>query len=37
LDLAELIPTGLRNQLEALNPLSRWAELVEEAVAEPAS
>jgi 1-acyl-sn-glycerol-3-phosphate acyltransferase len=36
LELADLIPTGLRSQLEALNPLSRWAELIEEAVDQPA-
>lgn len=36
MDLAGLIPTRLRSGLEALNPLARLAELVEEAVAEPA-
>lgn len=36
LELADLIPTGLRSQLEALNPLTRWAEKIEEAVEQPA-
>jgi 1-acyl-sn-glycerol-3-phosphate acyltransferase len=33
---ADMIPVPLRDQLERLNPLARWAELVEEKLAEPA-
>jgi 1-acyl-sn-glycerol-3-phosphate acyltransferase len=36
LELADLIPTALRRQLEALNPLARWAELIDEALEQPA-
>ena len=34
--LTDLIPAALREQLQRLNPLEYWAQLVEQAVAEPA-
>jgi 1-acyl-sn-glycerol-3-phosphate acyltransferase len=36
LELADLVPTALREQLERLNPLDLWAERIEQKLAEPA-
>ena len=36
MELVDLIPTQLREQLERLNPLAQWAERIEEKLAEPA-
>jgi 1-acyl-sn-glycerol-3-phosphate acyltransferase len=36
LELADLIPTQLREQLERLDPLARWREMIDEKLAEPA-